>query len=315
MNTITHSQRYLPHELNTKYYAVKLYRTGVGVAFVCRRYHISKSSLMRWNKKFDGSRDSLLNKSHRPLSPHPNAHTQEELKWIKDCLRRNPKISVCELYGKLRTAKGYKRHPGSLYRIYRRLGYSSAAPSTKTMYRPKPYDTPTQLGIKWQMDVKYVPAACYHGTVPQKFYQYTIIDEASRERFLYPYMEQSSYSTIDFVKKAIAFFGYKPEIIQTDNGAEFTHIKKTSRDHPLDALCRKLHICHKRIRPRTPRHNGKVERSHRNDQERFYNHMSFYSYQDLMLQMKRYLNRSNNIPMQVLGWKSPLQKRLELEAQ
>lgn len=111
MNTITHSQRYLPHELNTKYYAVKLYRTGVGVAFVCRRYHISKSSLMRWNKKFDGSRESLLNQSHRPLSPHPNAHTQEELKWIKDCLRRNPKISVCELYGKLRTAKGYKRHP------------------------------------------------------------------------------------------------------------------------------------------------------------------------------------------------------------
>ena len=78
-------------------------------------------------------------------------------------------------------------------------------------------------------------------------------------------------------------------------------------------MCSEIGIEHKRIRPRTPRHNGKVERSHRNDQERFYNHMSFYDYTDLMVQMKRYLSRSNNIPMQVLGWKSPLQKHLELE--
>ena len=315
MNTITHSQRYLPHELNTKYYAVKLYRTGVGVSFVCRRYKISKSSLLRWNKKFDGSKDSLADKSHRPLTKHPNSHTDEELKWIQNYHRRNPHISICELYGKLRTDKGYSRHPGSLYRVFRRLGYTSAALSTKKKRENKPYDTPTELGIKWQMDVKYVPAACYNGSVPQKYYQYTVIDEASRERFIYPYMEQSSYSTCDFLKRAIAYFRYKPKQVQTDNGAEFTHPKKTDRTHPLDVLCNELGIEHKRIRPRTPRHNGKVERSHRNDQERFYNHMSFYSYSDLLFQMKRYLNRSNRIPMQILGWKSPLEKRHELMTQ
>lgn len=313
MNTITHSQRYLPHEINTKYHAVKLYRSGVGISFVTRRYHISKSSLLRWNKKFDGTKESLLDKSHKPQTLHPNSHTPEELKWIQDYHRRNPHISICELYGKLRSNKGYTRHPGSLYRIYRRLGYTSYAPSTKKNRKPQPYDTPTELGVKWQMDVKYVPTACYSGSVPQKFYQYTVIDEASRERFLYPYMEQSSYSTCDFLKRATLYFGYKPEILQTDNGAEFTHLKKTNRTHPLDVLCSEIEIIHKRIRPRTPRHNGKVERSHRNDQERFYNHMNFYSYQDLLIQMKRYLNRSNRIPMQVLGWKSPLQKRLNLE--
>ncbi len=315
MNTITHSQRYLPHELNTKYYAVKLYRTGVGISFVCRRYKISKSSLLRWNKRFDGTRESLQDKSHRPLTPHPTAHTEQELKWIRDYHRRNPHISVCELYGRLRTEKGYSRHPGSLYRVYCRLGYSIKAPSTKKAYKPKPYDTPTQLGIKWQMDVKYVPTFCYSGSVPQKFYQYTMIDEASRERFIYPYMEQSSYSTVDFVKRAITYFGYKPLIIQTDNGAEFTNIKKTKRVHYLDILCKELSIEHKLIRPRTPRHNGKVERSHRNDQERFYNFLKFYSYNDLQLQMKRYLYRSNRIPMQVLGWKSPYEMRLNLETQ
>jgi hypothetical protein len=116
---------------------------------------------MRWNKKYDGTKESLIDKSHRPHSTHPNAHTPKELKWIQDYHRRNPKISVCELYGKLRTAKGYSRHPGSLYHVYRRLGYSSSAPSTKKMSKPKPYDTPTELGIKWQMDVKYVPTVCY----------------------------------------------------------------------------------------------------------------------------------------------------------
>lgn len=80
MNNITHSQRYLPHVINTKYHAVKLYRTGVGVTFVTRRYHISKSSLLRWNKKFDGTKESLFDKSHKPHSQHPNSHTDEGLK-------------------------------------------------------------------------------------------------------------------------------------------------------------------------------------------------------------------------------------------
>ena len=108
-------------------------------------------------------------------------------------------------------------------------------------------------------------------------------DEASRERFIYPYMEQSSFSTVDFLKRAITHFGYRPCILQTDNGAEFTHITKTDRIYPLDKLCQELNIEHKKIRPRTPRHNGKVERSHRNDQERFYNFLKFYSYEDLTI--------------------------------
>ena len=312
MNTIPCTQRYLPHELNTKFYAVKLYRATNSVSFVCRRYKVSKSSLMRWNKKFNGDKASLIDGSHKPHTKHPNAHTDEELKWITDIHRRNPGISVCEMYGKLRTEKGYSRHPGSLYRVMIRLGFSKKAPSVKNKRHDGIYDTPKELGIKWQMDVKYVPDACYAGTDGQKFYQYTMIDEASRERFIYPYMECSSYSTVDFVKRAVSYYGYKPEIIQTDNGAEFTHIKRTKRVHPLDIFLGQLGITHKLIRPRTPWHNGKVERSHRNDQERFYDHMNFYSYEDLRVQMKRYLFRSNRIPMAVLEWKTPFEKREEL---
>lgn len=312
MTSITHSQRYLPHKLETRYYAVKLYRTGVGVAFVCRRYKISKASLMRWNKRFDGTKQSLSDKSHRPHSKHPNAHSEVELTWIRNYMRRNPTMSMCELYGKLRRDKGYNRHPGSLYRVFVRLGYRKQVKSTKKARKPMPYDTPKQIGIKWQMDVKFIPRACYVGKIPERFYQYTVIDEASRQRFIFPYKELSSYSTVDFIQRAIKFFGYKPEIIQTDNGAEFTHITKTNRIHPFDTWCSELNIQHKLIRPRTPQHNGKVERSHRNDQERFYNHLAFFDYQDLIYQMRNYLRRANRIPMQVLNWLSPLEMRHKL---
>ena len=315
MSIVTQNKRYLPHAITTKVQSVKLYRQTKDIGFVCRRYHISKASLMRWNKQYDGTRESLLPQSHRPHSQHPKAHTETELKWIKDLHRRNPNISVSEMYGTLREKKAYSRHPGSLYRVFVRLGYRTKAESTKKKSKHNGhYDTPKELGIKWQMDVKYVPSACYAGTDGERFYQYTMIDEASRERFIYAYLEQSSYSTLDFVKRAIIYFGYAPEIIQTDNGSEFTHTSKTDRIHPLDLLCLQLDIQHKTIRPKTPWHNGKVERSHRNDQERFYNHLLFYSYDDLQKQMKRYLRRSNRIPMSVLGWQSPVQKRRELES-
>lgn len=307
MTSISH----YPHSLNTKYYAVLLYRNGNPISFVCRRYKCSKASLMRWNKRFDGTKDSLVDKSHKPLTPHPNAHTEEELSWIKNYIRRNPNISLCELYGKLRVEKGYSRHACSLFRIVRKLKYKVNT-ERHSKYTPKKYDTPTEIGIKWQMDVKVVPKQCYVGQMPDKFYQYTVIDEASRERFIYPYKEQSSYSTIDFVKRAIVYFGYKPQIIQTDNGQEFTYTMKTDKIHPLDALLNELNITHKLIRPRTPRHNGKVERSHRNDQQRFYSYLQFFSYDDLLKQMKAYLKRSNNIPMQSLNWLSPLEMRQKI---
>ena len=102
MNSITQNKRYCPHEITTKINSVKLYRETRDISFVCRRYHISKASLMRWNKLYDGTKESLIPKSHRPHTAHPNAHTEQELKWICDYHRRSPNISICELYGKLR---------------------------------------------------------------------------------------------------------------------------------------------------------------------------------------------------------------------
>jgi len=268
---------------------------------------------MRWNKKFDGYKESLLDKSHRPLTPHPNSHTDEEIKTIKNYIKRNPNIGLTELYTKLRHNAAYSRNYTSLYRVLVRLGYYINKSNIKKRYIPKKYHTPELLGEKMQLDVKYIPNDCnanlrddYH------YFQYTIIDEASRERFIYPYKEQSSWSTIDFLYRAICYFGYIPRTIQTDNGFEFTYFRETKRVHPFDLECQKLGIVHKTIKPRTPRHNGKVERSHRNDNERFYRFLKFFTFEDLIKQMKAYLYRSNRIGMTPLKYMTPIEKRKEL---
>lgn len=87
MTSISQNNRYLPRELNTKYYAVKLYRTGTSVRFVCRRDKISKSSLMRWNKKFDSTKKSLIDKSHKPIRIHPIDSLLNELKIKHQLIR------------------------------------------------------------------------------------------------------------------------------------------------------------------------------------------------------------------------------------
>lgn len=302
-----------PYKANEKFNALKLLKRS-NIEFVAHRYHCTIQTIYRWKRIYNGSLESLENGSCRPKSKHPNAQTDEEIKHIKDLIRRNPTIGLNELYGKLRTNYGYSRNPVTLYRFLRKNNYFNDVRKRKTNYKPKPYQTPEHIGDKMQLDVKVVPYDCRTKNVPfdMRYYQYTIIDEATRERFIYPYTEQNADSTCDFVRRAINYFGYVPKMIQTDNGQEFTFIQETNKKHKFDLLCEELGIKHKLIKPRTPRHNGKVERSHRNDNERFYRYLKFYSYEDLKKQMKAYLIRSNNIPTCVLGWKSPIEKRKEL---
>ena len=89
MNSITQNKRYCPHLFETKLHSVEVYRQTKDISFVCRRYHISKASLMRWNRAYDGTKESLMEKSHKPLSTHPNAHTAEELKMKRYLIRSN----------------------------------------------------------------------------------------------------------------------------------------------------------------------------------------------------------------------------------
>ena len=162
MANISQNIRYLPHDWNTKFFAAQSYRNGNSSEYVYKKYHVSKVSLSRWNRRYDGAKQFLIDKSHRPLTQHPNAHTELELKWINNYIRRNSHITLCELWYKLRINKGYTRHPESLYRLLKAIGfYNEINIKSTSKYIPRKYDTTTtELGKKWQIDVKFVPNKC-----------------------------------------------------------------------------------------------------------------------------------------------------------
>ncbi len=167
-------------------------------------------------------------------------------------------------------------------------------------------------GQRIQVDVKFVPSACLvNSKVSGKhFFQYTAIDEYSRWRFVEAFEEHSTYSSALFVDRLVKAFPCPIECIQTDNGTEFTNRFASNRNKPtlFQSRLEQYGIRHKVIRPYTPRHNGKVERSHWKDNERFYATHAFYSFEDFARQLKAYNRRDyNSFPMRPLGWKSPKQ--------
>ena len=262
------------------------YAEKYGVSRASRKYNKSRSYIYFWKQRWDGSVASLASQSRRPHS-HPNQHTEAELKLIRDMRRRNPTLGMIELWHRLRQ-RGY----------------------TKKMYKPKPYEQMTYPGQRVQVDVKVVPRACI-ADPELRLFQYTAIDEFTRLRFLAAYPEQSTYSSADFLRRLTAWYarrGIEVECVQTDNGFEFTNrFSNSKRDLPtlFEKTAAELNIRHKLIRPYTPRHNGKVERSHREDQKRFYSCHSFYSLDDFAKQLSAHNRRSNNLPMRPLRWLSP----------
>ena len=192
---------------------------------------------------------------------------------------------------------------------YIRLGMF-APPKPQKPYTPKPYEQMTYPGQRVQVDVKVVPRRCI-ADPELRLFQYTAIDEFTRLRFLAAYPEQSTYSSADFLSKLVKWFarrGIRVECVQTDNGFEFTNrFANAKRELPtlFETAAQQLGIRHKLIRPYTPRHNGKVERSHREDQKRFYSSHSFCSLEDFEKQLAAHNRRSNNFPMRPLHWLSP----------
>jgi len=298
MDNITQDMKYRQSLVS---YALKY-----GVSRASRKYNKTRSYIYFWLSRYNGTIESLACRSRKPHS-HPNQHTEEELSLLRRMRRRDPDLGLCEFWCRMRE-HGYSRSIVSLYRVMRRIGLQPM-PSPKLKYVPKPYEKMLYPGQRIQIDVKFVPSSCLVGDAKGKrFYQYTAQDECSRDRYLEAFEEHSTYSSAVFLEHVVKFFKFPIECVQTDNGFEFTNrFSNTKRDLPtlFEATAQKLGIHHKLIRPYTPRHNGKVERSHREDQKRFYSKAKFYSFADFKYQLDVYRYRSNKIPMRPLGWQSP----------
>ncbi len=286
------------------------YAQKFGITRAAIQYKKHKSYVFRWLNRYDGSLESLKKKSTRPHS-NPNQHTQEEIKWIEDYKRRMPHGSLVDVWVSLTRNKGYTRSIPGLFRVMKRMGYYQ----TKSKKKPRKcgkMEPMTYPGERIQIDVKFVPKACISMEYPQKMYQFTAIDEYSRLRYIEAFKDNSSYSAKVFLIHTLEFFlrkyEFKVRCVQTDNGREFTN-RFTVRENLtlFEGTLKALNIRHKLIRPYTPRHNGKVERSHREDQARFYNVRKFHSFEDFEQQLNNHLKYTNNRPMRPLSYLTPIE--------
>lgn len=205
-------------------------------------------------------------------------------------------------------ANGYTRSLSGMIHAAKRLELAENGARRAPRRHNRRYPELSAPGEKVQIDVKEVPYTCLRGHLlrdGKHLYQWTAIDECTRMRFVYGFEEHTPENSVKFLRMLVKAFPFKIQTVQTDNGTEFTYkyISETE-ECPFDTELRTLEIAHKLISPRTPWHNGKVERSHRNDQRYFYDWEAFYSIEDLNRKLAEHLIWSNNKPMRTLGNKS-----------
>jgi len=256
----------------------------------------SERTLKYWLADFRlGGLEELANKSTRPKS-HPN-ETPIRIKERIIELRKTTGLCAKKL--------NYKLAKEKIIVSDRLIGKVLKSESLVRKYRAKKLKycylkLPLLAGELVEIDIKYVPRRVQN----KRYYQFTAIDCASRWRYLKIYDDYSNGSSIEFLNELIAIAPFRIRAIKTDNGTNFTNrytgYQKSAdpmnpRLHPLDILCQKLNIIHYLIDPGKPAQNGKVERSHRTDQEMFYERNKFRTISELKKALRIWNTEYNNL--------------------
>lgn len=230
------------------------------VARTCRHFGVSRQAFYRWRRRFDASGAAGL--SDRPSAPHrsPNATPQAVISKIL-YWRQTYHFGPGKIADYLRRFHQQSLAVSSVHRILARHGLNRLPRNQKHrayLKRWQRYEKP-QPGHRLQVDVKFLERI--PGT-QKRLYQFTAIDDCTRIRVLKVYDACNQGTAIRVLDEVLRRLPFRVLVVQTDNGAEF---QSRFHGHLAD-----LDIRHVYIRPRTPHLNGKVERSHRVDDQEFY---------------------------------------------
>ena len=274
-----------------------------GVTKASIQYHVSRKTIYKWRKRYDGTLESLKDRSRAPKN-HPGKTTEEEAAMVRKRIRQCRWTDVILAYQICCERDGYSKSYSSFCNTVMKLR-GNKGKKKQTRKKLKPYERAEYPGQKVQLDVKYVPRECAVNGV--RYYQYTAVDECTRWTYRQMYEEHSTHSSVLFLSELVQAAPFPIRVIQTDNGTEFT--KELLSPNPaktsFELLLQEMGIEYKRIRPATPRHNGKVERQHRIDTERFYSRLRMFSLADGRKQLAVYQKKSNGIIKMCLGMRSP----------
>lgn len=265
-----------------------------------------KRTLERWLAAYrEGGMDALEPSSTRPKT-NPK-ETPIEIKERVIALRKKTRLCALKLHWKLKK-EGLHIHERTIGKILKDEGLVRKYRVKKVAY--KYLRAVRKPGDLVEIDVKYVPGRI----AGRRYFQYTAIDTASRWRHLSVYGEQTNEHSIAFLEEVIERFPYPVKAIKTDNGSIFTnyYIGTNKRSdltvktlHALDRFCAAHDIIHYLIDPGKPAQNGTVERSHREDQEKFYERHSFSSFGDLKRKVLIWNEEYNDLEHCGLNGKTP----------
>jgi len=164
----------------------------------------------------------------------------------------------------------------------------------------KYFKVPLTPGELVEVDIKYVPDRIEN----KRYFQFTAIDCASRWRYLEIRDDMGNKQTLEFVEELLKHAPFRVRAIKTDNGSCFTNryvgYQKSvdpmnARLHDVDIFLQSRNILHYLIDPGKPAQNGKVERSHRTDQEMFYDRRKFKTILGLKRALKQWNTYYNNL--------------------
>jgi transposase InsO family protein len=265
-----------------------------------------KRSLERWVSNYKRYGEKGL----EPKSTEPRKYRIETKIRLKEriiSIRKKTKKCSLKIHWQLEK-QGIYIHERTIGKILKKEGLVRKYHVRKIKY--KYIRAQRQPGELLEIDVKYVPGRIAN----KRYFQYTAIDTASRWRYLRVYDEQSSYHSICFLQEVMKRFKYKIQAVKTDNGQIFTnyYLGTTKRSdmtvktlHALDAFCTEHNIIHYLIDPGKPAQNGTVERSHREDQQKFYEQNKFKSFKDLQIKLKKWNIYYNDLEHCGLNGKTP----------
>lgn len=275
----------------------------VDVAKVCPH---SQRSLERWLTEYRRHGEAgLVPKSTRPKS-HPN---ETPIRVKERIVELRKKTKKCALKLKWQMDKeNIVLHKNTVHKIIKNEGLTRKYRVRKLKY--KYLKVPLAKGELVEIDVKYVPGYVEN----RRYYQFTAIDSASRWRYLKIYDSYSNYDSINFLQELLRTAPFRIRAVKTDNGGNFTnrytgYLKSSEplnpRLHDFDLICQKRNIIHYLIDPGKPAQNGKVERSHRSDQESFYDRNKFKTLKELERKIKLWNDEYNNLEHCGLNGKTP----------
>lgn len=275
----------------------------VDVAKVCPH---GERSLKRWKQAYEKyGIEGLIPKSTRPKT-QPN-ETPIRIKEQIVEKRIATKLCARKIHWKL-AKEGLVVPVSTVGKILKDAGLVRKYRVKKIKYKHiKVQRLPGEL---IEIDVKHVP-----GPVKgHKYQQYTAIDTASRWRHLEIFDEESTSHSIEFLKIVMAQFPYQIKAIKTDNHSTFTNYylgtnKRSDMTvktiHALDVFCGENNIIHYLIDPGKPTQNGTIERSHGEDQRKFYEQNKFRSTSDLRNKIRLWNEYYNNLEHCSLNGKTP----------